>query len=188
MSKYDRVSGPCNCMCHDYKAMHFMPCCAFTYEPRALATAKAEMYRVTQDALMLGVVGYCPPTRFDEGEARRMVVDAYDRVRKAYPDRAIAVVSGLTNVGVLKIAYEEATKRGWKTVGVACERAMEHPLFPVDARIVVGANWGDESATFVGILDAIVRIGQGKQSLRETEEVKRNGKPAFEYDLPILPA
>ena len=189
MSTYDRVNGPCNCPCHDYPGtLHFMPCCAFTGESRVLGTAKAAMYRITQDALMLGVVGYCPPTRFDEDEARRMIVDAYDRVRKSCPDREIAVVSGLTNVGVLKIAYDEAAKRGWKTVGVACEGAMEHPLFPVTARIVVGANWGDESPTFVGVLDAIVRIGTGKQSVRETEEVKRNGKSAFEYDLPVLSA
>ena len=134
----------------------------------------------------IGVVGYCPPTKFDENEARRMIIDAYDQIAERYADEKIAIVSGLTNVGVLAIAYEEAVSRGWKTAGVACKRAMEHELFPVDDRLVVGDNWGDESPEFVKILDGMVRIGMGKQSIRETDEVKAQGLPAWEYDLPIL--
>jgi hypothetical protein len=134
----------------------------------------------------IGVVGYCPPTKFDESEARRMINEAYDEVVVYSGPAPIAIVSGLTNVGVLAIAYEEAVKRGWRTVGVACKRAMEHPLFPVDELLVVGENWGDESSAFVSILDAMIRIGTGKQSVRETDAVRAQGMPTFEYDLPVL--
>ena len=134
----------------------------------------------------VGIVGYCPPTKFDANEARRMINEAYDQVLVMCGSIPIAAVSGLTNVGVLAIAYEEATKRGWKTIGVACKRAMEHPIFPVDEQLVVGDSWGDESPTFVNMLDAIIRIGYGKQSISETDQVKVRGFRAFEYDLPIL--
>ncbi len=138
------------------------------------------------EEVKVGVVGYCPPTLFDEDKARTMIQDAYEQIAKQFWDRKIVIVSGLTNVGVLKIAYEEAVKLGWRTVGIACERAQEHELFPVDEKIIEGKNWGDESPKFVATIQAIIRIGVGKQSLKETELVKNNGFSAFEYDLPVL--
>jgi hypothetical protein len=141
---------------------------------------------IARNHFRVGVVGYCPPTKFDEVEARRLIIESFDEIIEHAGVAPIAIVSGLTNVGVLAIAYEEAVKRGWTTVGVACKRAMEHELFPVDEQLVVGDNWGDESSSFVEILDAMIRIGGGKQSLRETEEVKAQGLPTFEYDLPVL--
>ncbi len=134
----------------------------------------------------VGVVGYCPPTKFDENEALRMIQEAYDKITEQFSGHQIVIVSGLTNVGVLKIAYEEATRRGWRTEGVACKLAEDHPLYPVDEKVIFGEKWGDESPTFVESIQAIVRIGIGKQSLRETELVKSKGFPAFEYDLPFL--
>lgn len=135
----------------------------------------------------IGVVGYCPPTKFDEVEATRMIREAFDKATEIIPAGSTpTVVSGLTNVGVLKIAYEEARSRGWRTEGVACKRAEEHELFPVDEKIIVGDNWGDESSRFLENLDCMVRIGTGKQSVRETDELKARGKPTFEYDLPTL--
>jgi hypothetical protein len=136
--------------------------------------------------LKVGVVGYCPPTLFDEDKALTMIQDAYNKVAEQFCDCKIVIVSGLTNVGVLKIAYKEATKRGWRTVGIACERAQEHELYPVDEKLIVGKNWGDESTAFIEALQAIVRVGVGVQSLKETELVKSKGLPAFEYDLPML--
>lgn len=117
-----------------------------------------------------------------------MIIDAYDKVAAQFPNHEIVIVSGLTNVGVLKIAYEEAKIRKWRTVGIACKRAEEHPLFHVDEKIIVGENWGDESPGFIEAIDGIIRIGTGKQSVRETELVKGKGLPSFEYDLPVLVA
>lgn len=138
------------------------------------------------DKMKVGVVGYCPPTVFDEEEALKMIKDAYDKVQEQFPDMEIEIVSGLTNVGVLKIAYNEAVKRGWSTVGIACKRAEEHELFPVDEKMIVGENWGEESETFLSYIQAIIRIGVGPQSITEANTAKDQGKPAFEYDLPVL--
>ena len=95
--------------------------------------------------LRLGVVGYCPPTRFDETKAVGMVQASYNAVMGDFPGWEITVVSGLTNVGVLRLAYEEAKRRGWRTAGVACEKAyaLRDQWFPVDEEpLIVGKEWG----------------------------------------------
>ncbi|MFH1840303.1 MAG: hypothetical protein ABH849_04090 [Nanoarchaeota archaeon] len=73
--------------------------------------------------LRLGVVGYCPPTKFDEKKALKNLREAYDQVELDFPEHEITVVSGLTNAGVLRLAYEEARRRGWRTAGIACKKA-----------------------------------------------------------------
>jgi len=48
----------------------------------------------------------------------------------------------------------------------------------------VGQAWGDESPTFLNSIDVLVRVGGGKQALRETAAMKASGQPVIEYDLP----
>lgn len=133
----------------------------------------------------VGVVGSCPPTKFDIPAAERAIKLAYDTIAREYGGHRIVIVSGLTNVGVPALAYAEAVKRGWRTVGVACRLACQHPLFDVDQTIIVGDNWGDESKTFVSSIDAIIRVGGGAQSRAKVAEIRRIGKPVYEYDIPI---
>ena len=54
--------------------------------------------------------------------------------------------------------------------------------------MIVGNEWGDESATFLGECDVIVRVGGGKQSLDEVAAYIANGGIAYQYDLAALPA
>lgn len=137
--------------------------------------------------LKLGVVGYCPPTKFDENKARDLINDAYDKVTKDFPDYEVTIVAGITNVGVLKLAYEEAKRRNWRTAGVGCKKAYDFEWFPVDEKpIIIGENWGDESPTFIKSIDALVRIGSEPQSLEETRKIKSLGKPVYEYELEKL--
>lgn len=135
------------------------------------------------EEVRIGVVGYGPQTKFDEEEARRMIVEAYDLIEVENPRTFKAVVSGLTDVGVPAIAYREAVRRGWRTVGIACKKALEYPLYPVDQKKIMGDDWGEESPLFLLFVHAIVRIGGGRQSIAETEAVKKAGKLAIEYDL-----
>src|SRR3989338_3040686 len=124
--------------------------------------------------LRLGVAGYCSKN-FDECEALSLVRQAYNEVVRDFPAREIIVVSGLTNVGVLALAYTKAKTRAWKTRGIVCKKAYDFKSnwFPVDEEpIVVGENWGDESETFVNSIDALIRIGGGPQSRREAEQAK----------------
>lgn len=130
----------------------------------------------------IGVVGYSAQ-RFDKAEAMKMIIDAYDKIDLQNPDVPKKVVSGLTNVGMPALAYKEAAARGWKTAGIACSKANEYECFPVDEKIIVGNDWGEESQAFLNSIDVLVRVGGGNQSKRETLEAKTSGKPVFEYDL-----
>ena len=137
----------------------------------------------TMDGMLrIGVVGYTD-TKFDIEEARTTINAAYDALQCDYPGLGKVVVSGLTDLGISALAYREAVTRGWKTVGVACSKAFEHELFPVDQRIISGKEWGDESPVFLGSIDVLVRIGGGGQSRSETQAMKALGKPVLEYEL-----
>lgn len=157
----------------------------------------------------IGVVGYCPPTRYDKRKALVQLEEAFDKVEADFSGRDIVVVSGATTVGVLAQAYQLATVRGYQTGGVACEKAADYDLFPMTEKpIIVGKEWGAESPVFVnGIdaikdvdpdkvreylnhphygLDAMVRIGVGVQSIKETTMIRDRGKPTYEFDLPRM--
>lgn len=135
--------------------------------------------------LRIGVVGYVVEN-FDVSKARGMVKDAYDILDKEYPDYSKTVVSGLTDVGILGLAYREAVKRKWRTAGVACSKAKGLKWFPVDEHTIFGSQWADESQKFLDSIDALVRIGGGEQSHREIEKVKSMGKRILEYELDLI--
>jgi len=137
--------------------------------------------------LKIGVVGYCPPTKFNESDANNLLAEAFDAVLADHLEATnIWVVSGLTNVGVLRLAYNAAVARNWKTSGIACVKAEDYDCFPVDERKIVGNNWGDESATFLQEIDVLVRIGGGDQSRTETATFKQRGGKVYEYELDII--
>lgn len=138
-------------------------------------------------SLRIGVVGYSPPTQFDESEARRALNRIFDRIVGDAKSKDIEVVSGLTDIGVPGIAYQIAKERNWPTVGVACSKAFGYKCFPVDKQIIVGDDWGDESETFLGECDAIIRIGGGKQSHAEAATFKSRGGMVYEFNLDALP-
>jgi hypothetical protein len=129
--------------------------------------------------MKIGIIGYSAQ-KFDEDKAREIINMLYDS-NKNIPN--ITIVSGLTNIGIPKIAYEEAVKRDWKTVGIACEKANDYEIFPVDKKIIVGDDWGDESNTFLNSIDVLVKIGGGEQSKKEFEHAKEMGLKVFEFSL-----
>ena len=134
------------------------------------AYGPAMSYNQSHEALRIGVVGYSG-RKFDESIARaglnRIFTEEME-TREADPAR-IEVVSGLTNIGIPKIAYELATEMGMKTVGISASRALTSDVgtYPVDKQIIVGQNYGDESEEFISYIDVLVRIGGGRQSLDE---------------------
>lgn len=135
------------------------------------------------EELKIGVVGYCPPTKFDEAQALRMINEAYDILAQKFPDSQKTVVSGLTNVGIPALAYGLAAKKGWKTIGIACKKARDFECFPVDDVLFIGREWGEESPVFLDSIDVLVRIGGGKQAHAEAEEFKKRGYTVLEYEL-----
>src|ERR1035437_4751082 len=122
----------------------------------------------------VGVIGYSNQ-KFDNKKAKELIVGSFDAVEKIAQSFDISIVSGLTDVGIPSLAYKEAVKRGWKTIGVACEKAKEYDIFAVDETIIVGKEWGDESEIFLSMIDFLIKIGGGKQSKKEIEEARKNG-------------
>ena len=135
--------------------------------------------------MKIGVVGYSG-AKFNENKARSIIRKAYDLVETyhtTYPDGNYVVVSGLTDMGIPALAYREAVKRNWGTMGVACKKAYENELFPVDHKVISGEEWGDESEVFLFNIDLLIRVGGGPQSLEETQKAKDMGIEVYEYDL-----
>lgn len=138
--------------------------------------------------LKIGLVGYSDK-KFDKELASKLtrigILKAINENSDGDPSR-IFIVSGLTNIGIPSIGYSFAKDMGWKTVGIACKKAYEYECFPVDEEIIVGENWGDESSTFLDYIDVLVRVGGGKQSLKEEGLAKEKGLPIYSYELPLL--
>lgn len=140
--------------------------------------------------LKVGIVGYSKQ-KFDKGEAeailRKVFVNLH-HIRKKYElnDFAIEIVSGLTHMGIPGIAYDLAEEFGFKTVGIACNKANYYLCYPVDKTIIVGTNWGEESKTFMNYIDHLIRVGGGSQSHNEVQMARELGKSVEEYELPIM--
>jgi hypothetical protein len=130
----------------------------------------------TPSMYRIGVVGFSR-SQFDHAAARTELAAALDALRTP----GASVVSGLTNQGVPRIAYELATERSLRTVGFSARQALRVRAgrWPVDEQILVGARFGDESTAFVAYIDALIRIGGGAQSRHEAdlfrERVAREG-------------
>jgi hypothetical protein len=137
--------------------------------------------------LYVGVMGYSAQ-KFDIEKAKELLNDAFDRISLENPDKDIFIVSGYTNLGIPGLAYSEAVKRGWKTFGIACKKALDYDVFPCDEKIIIGENWGDESSTFLSQCEIFVRVGGGNQSRREAAVAIDECKFVIEYDLPAIPS
>jgi hypothetical protein len=136
--------------------------------------------------ITIGVVGYSA-MKFDKTIALLLIQQGFDTATAMlkFPSD-VKVASGLTNLGIPAIAYQEAVRRGWKTIGYACTDAENYECFPVNERHIIGDNWGDESNAFLDCLSVLIRVGGGKQSLREVELAKEWGMPVIEFELEAI--
>jgi len=116
----------------------------------------------------IGVVGYSR-NNFDHDEARKKLEALLLPLVADRDPGSIEIVSGFTNTGIPRIAYLIADDHGLPTVGFSAERALSASCgtYPVRKRIIVGENYGDESEDFIEYIDALVRVGGGKQSHHE---------------------
>lgn len=136
----------------------------------------------------IGVVGYSPPSKYNVRKANYLLKLGLNKILKEHnitPDQ-VELVSGLTDVGIPGQAYHIAKNMNMKTVGIACFKAKNFPMFPVDKKMMVGKNWGDESPLFLKYIDVLLKIGGGNQSREEMIQTKSMGKKVYVYDLPLL--
>lgn len=138
-------------------------------------------------ALYIGVVGY-REARFDTALARRLIRDDFMRIAYRNPSREVIVVVGLIDVGVAGIAYREAKRHGWKTIGVACKKARAGEYVWLDAHEwrIAGENWGDELEVFLSDLHLLIRIGSNWWSQMAAIEARARGLSVLDYELPKL--
>jgi len=121
-------------------------------------------------SIKYGIVGFSR-NQFDKKAAFQLLDKLFEQITLKHKDKLIEIVSGYTNSGVPKIAYELADKYGFITVGFSAKQALKvrSGVYSVKKVILVGEKFGDESEAFVKYIDGLIRIGGGKQSRRETE-------------------
>ncbi len=130
--------------------------------------------------IRVGIIGYSS-SDFDEDFASEVMEKAFDTFDKFDP----TIVSGLTAVGIPLLAYRKAAERDWPTVGIACSKAYEYDLWPVDKQIIFGGDWGEESNLFLKSIDCLLKFGGGDQSKREFKLFRERypDKIAREFDI-----
>ncbi|MFK7799367.1 MAG: hypothetical protein AB8E82_18090 [Aureispira sp.] len=116
-----------------------------------------------------GIVGYSK-NEFDQKRATQILKECFEKIKKKHPHAIVEIVSGYTNTGVPKIAYELADQFGFVTVGFSAEQALNVRcgVYPVQKVILKGSYFGDESEYFVRYINALIRVGGGPQSRHET--------------------
>jgi len=133
-----------------------------------------------QKILKIGIVGFSR-NQFDKKRARTILTELFDDLKKKHPKKEIEIVSGYTNSGVPKIAYELADQFQFTTVGYSANQALKvkSGVYSVNKVILRGEKFGDESEAFVDYIDGLIRVGGGKQSRRETQmfKDKNTGQP-----------
>ncbi|MEM7373742.1 MAG: hypothetical protein AAF587_34285 [Bacteroidota bacterium] len=128
---------------------------------------------MAKQLIKYGVVGFSR-NQFDKQSAYQILDHLFKQIKEKHSHKEIEIVSGYTNAGVPKIAYELADAYGFITVGFSAEQALtvRSGVYPVRKVILKGKKFGDESEDFIRYIDALIRVGGGKQSRKETERFK----------------
>lgn len=121
--------------------------------------------------LRIGVVGFSR-NEFDQKSASQILEQEFLTLKEKYG--IFEVVSGYTDRGVPRLAYQLADKLGLRKIGYSARQALKvkSGLYPVHDVILVGKKFGDESERFVRHIDQLIRVGGGKQSRHEVELFK----------------
>ena len=134
-----------------------------------------------ESAVAVGVVGYSGDLSRNERDDAEVVVRTalckLFRVMLESNDGPVWCISGATDLGVPRIAYQEAKRLGCLSVGVTAEAAKTHPLADLDLLSVIGEKFGDESDSFISALDHLCVLGGGQQSLAECKLASERGIP-----------
>ena len=127
--------------------------------------------------MKIGIVGFSS-SHFDQKTARVLLEKKLKEIISDTDIKTIEIVSGYTNIGIPKIAYELSDNMGLKTIGFSAKKALTAScgLYSVDKAIIYGKDFGDESQAFVNYIDILIRIGGGKQSRKEVELFKEKNK------------
>lgn len=134
---------------------------------------------LANDIIRIGVVGYSDEDYIpNDLIAKKKIASGLGYFD--LKDKEVHIVSGLTNMGIPRLAYELARDKGYKTVGITAEEAKKYELFPVDETFFVGEKFGDESDFFLKYINGLIKVGGGPQSKKEYESFRG---PKVEFSL-----
>ena len=104
--------------------------------------------------MRIGFVGYSA-AKFDKNQAQQILDKIFHEwmMRDLYGYEEYEIVSGATYYGIPAMVYDMASKNEMKTIGVMCKEGYDCDLYPCDEIYAVGQTWGDESETFIGMID-----------------------------------
>jgi len=133
-----------------------------------------------------GVVGFSKHS-FDKKSAYKILDEELKNISLKYPESIIEIVSGYTNTGIPKIAYEISDKYGFVTVGFSAEQALNvrSGVHQVAKVILRGKKFGYESEEFINYIDHLIRVGGGPQSRMETKMFVQKQKESKEDKILI---
>lgn len=116
----------------------------------------------------VGLVGFSSEEKIqNEQIIEKILLNEFQKISDERGNN-IALVSGLTNMGVPRIGYYLARNTfNWKTIGISAKEAYNYPRFEVDKEIIVGEKFGDESEFFINYIDILIAVGGGKQTEKE---------------------
>ena len=146
--------------------------------------------------MKIGVVGYSS-NNIDAALASRLLYQSFQKlITPSLLPEEIEIVTGLTNIGVPRLAYLLADNTGYVKIGISAEQAykVNCGVYAVDKVFIEGSRFGDESGFFINYIDYLVRVGGGKQSKSEVALFKakcaNNGwqvnERLVENELPLL--
>jgi hypothetical protein len=124
--------------------------------------------------MKIGIVGFSSK-HINEVLGAQLLEQEFSKIVSSYSSEAsVEIVTGLTNIGIPRLAYQIADKRNYLKVGISAQQAYQVKcgVYPVDKEIIVGEVFGDESQVFVDYIDYLVRVGGGKQSAHEVSLFK----------------
>ena len=136
-------------------------------------TAGQKFVLMAKKVMKIGVVGFSSPY-FDQQYAHQILKEVFINLKQKHSGKEIQIISGYTNIGIPKIAYQLAEEMGFVTVGFTAEQALKVKcgLYPVKEVIIIGKRFGDESEAFVKYIDGLIRVGGGTQSRKEVQLFK----------------
>jgi len=144
-----------------------------------------ELEELGGKTLKIGLVGYLEDN-FDKDYAKELVGKAFDDMVNdfgQYGDLTYTIVSSLVASGIPLLGYEEATRRGWGTIGVAPDAASGEPWYSVDEHRLVGDVWGDECDEFIDGLDVLICIGKTNLTEMFSMVVQEHSIEVYDYSL-----
>lgn len=115
--------------------------------------------------------------------------------RRSYVGGDVLGLGGMTAEGGIRAFYESCLNNSIATAGIMCWKGANYTLARgAGEMVIVGEEWGAESATFTTLSDLLLVVEPGKQgweetlTFRQTRRIDGKLPPVIVIDDPILAA